>query len=94
MKKIKYLLVAIWILSSSLIETKQRFWIGSYNMIDKKSHINWYGARVIKANTLNDAKRIFNNFIKTDAELSKSEFSKPIKEAYILEEIKEENILK
>lgn len=94
MKMKKYLLAAIWILSSSLIETKQHFWIGSYNMIDEKANINWYGSRVIKANTINDAKRLFNNFIKTDKDLSKCEFIKLPNVGYVVEELKEENILK
>lgn len=89
-----YLLVAIWVLSSSLIETKQRFWIGTFNMIDAKANTNWYGSKVIKANTLSDAKRLFNNFIKTEPDLSKSEFVKPPNVGYTVYEIIEEDILK
>lgn len=85
-------MIIIFIISTSFIEVKQRMWIGYYSM--NGGGINWYGAKIIKANSLNEAKALLNTYIKTDKDLSKSTFVPAPSIGYYVREFFEEEILK
>lgn len=92
MKYLKIICLLIFVINTSFYEALPRMWIGYYRMADVKT--NWYGAKIIIAPTLNEAKRKFNTYIKTDSVLSKCTFIGAPSIGYKVDEFFEEDILK